>query len=79
MNVAFKMLLLQAGVPAYRIAKQMDVSESYLSRVVQGRRTLTASEARRLAIVLSVPLVQVEATQRKAEDLNPTPLRERSA
>jgi len=52
MRYQLKMAVVRLGVPQYVVAKRAGLSETRLSRIVQGRLQPTPDERRRLARVL---------------------------
>jgi hypothetical protein len=54
MNAKLKLCLAQTGRRQYQIAREVGLTENELSRFVRGRRSATADERRRLALVLGV-------------------------
>jgi transcriptional regulator with XRE-family HTH domain len=54
MNAKLKICLAQTGRRQYEIAREVGLTENELSRIVRGRRSATADERRRLALVLGV-------------------------
>jgi transcriptional regulator with XRE-family HTH domain len=54
MNAKLKICLTQTGRRQYQIAREVGLTENELSRIVRGRRSATADERRRLALVLGV-------------------------
>jgi len=55
MNAKLKLCMAQTGRRQYEIAREIGLTENELSRIVRGRRSATADERRRLAMVLGVP------------------------
>ena len=55
MNTTLKVALLRAGLPQFRVARELGMSETRLSRIVQGRALPSAEEAQRLRELLKCP------------------------
>lgn len=62
MNLALKMAIVASGTPQHAIARKTGISETILSRIVQGRREPTQEQRRSLARALG----------RREEDLFPS-------
>ena len=62
MNVKLKVAILESGKHQFKIANEAGISETCMSRVVNGRRRLSSEEASRLA---SVPVSDLYETFRE--------------
>jgi transcriptional regulator with XRE-family HTH domain len=52
MNLALKVAIIESELPQHELARRIGVSETVLSRIVQGRRAATETERRKLSVTL---------------------------
>lgn len=70
MHIRLKAALIATGKPQYRIANELRISETRLSRIVRGRLKPSLAEARRLVDLLEAPLEALFEGQDAFSDLS---------
>lgn len=54
-NLALKIAILRSGATQYALARELDITETRMSRICCGRESPTQAEAARLAEILNIP------------------------
>lgn len=56
MNTALKIALIQYSEPAYKVAEQMGIHETTLTKIIRERRVPSVEEKKKLSKILGKPI-----------------------